>query len=64
MRASMIGFKAISGAYDGENLSRYTVGLLEHVGILDKKRLKVFFSCDSLTMAVSDCVSAICRDFR
>ena len=41
MRNAVIGFKALSGVHDGENLSRYTVGLLEHVGIMDKKRLKV-----------------------
>ena len=41
MRGSVIGFKAISGAHDGENLSRYTVGLLDCVGIMDKERSKV-----------------------
>jgi hypothetical protein len=41
MRGSVIGFKAISGAHDGENLGRYTVGLLERVGIMDKKSSKV-----------------------
>ena len=41
MRNAVIGFKALSGAHDGENLGRYTVGLLERVGIMDKKRSKV-----------------------
>ena len=41
MKAAVIGFKASSGAHDGENLGRYTVGLLDHAGIMDKKRSKV-----------------------
>lgn len=41
MRGSVIGFKALSGAHDGENLGRYTVGLLDRVGIMDKKSSKV-----------------------
>jgi hypothetical protein len=41
MRAAVIGFKALSGAHDGENLGRYTVGLLDRAGIMDKKRSKV-----------------------
>jgi len=36
MKAGVIGFKALSGAYSGENLGRYMVGLLDHVGIMDK----------------------------
>jgi len=40
MRAAVIGFKAISGAHNGENLGRYSVGLLERVGIMDKKGSK------------------------
>ena len=40
MRAAVIGFKALSGAHNGENLGRYTVGLLDHVGIMDKKGSK------------------------
>jgi len=40
MRAGVIGFKALSGAHSGDNLGRYTVGLLEHVGIMDKKKSK------------------------
>lgn len=41
MRAAVIGFKALSGAHTGENLGRYTVGLLERVGIMEKKGSKV-----------------------
>ena len=40
MRAAVIGFKALSGAHNGENLGRYTVGLLDRVGIMDKKGSK------------------------
>ena len=41
MRSEVIGFKALSGAHTGENLRRYAVGLLDHVGIMDEKRSKV-----------------------
>jgi len=41
LRAEVIGFKALSGAHSGENLGRYAVGLLDHVGIMDKKQSKV-----------------------
>jgi hypothetical protein len=41
MRSEVIGFKALSGAHTGENLGRYTVGLLDRVGIMDEKRSKV-----------------------
>jgi hypothetical protein len=34
MRASVIGFKGLSGAHSGENLGRYAVGLLDRVGII------------------------------
>ena len=37
MWAAVIGFKALSGTHDGENLERYVVGLLDRVGIIDKK---------------------------
>ena len=40
MRGEVIGFKALSGAHNGENLGRYAVGLLEHGGIMDKKSTK------------------------
>ena len=43
MRAEVVGFKALSGAHSGENLGRYAVGLLNHVGIMDKKRSKAGF---------------------
>jgi len=36
LKAAVIGFKALSGAHSGENLGRYTVGLLDRVGIMDK----------------------------
>jgi hypothetical protein len=37
MQAVVIMFKALSGPHSGENLGRYAVGLLDHVGIMDKK---------------------------
>jgi hypothetical protein len=40
MKASVIGFKALSGGHNGENLGRHLVGLLDNVGIMDKKILK------------------------
>ena len=45
IRAAVIGFKALSGAHSGDNLSRYTVGLLEHVGIMDKNKSKASPTC-------------------
>jgi hypothetical protein len=36
MRAAVIGFKGLSGAHDGDNLGRYSVGLLDRVGITSK----------------------------
>ena len=41
MHAGVIGFKALSGAHSRDDLSRYTVGLLDCVGIMDKKSLNV-----------------------
>jgi hypothetical protein len=41
LRAEVIGFKGISGAHSGENLGRYAVGLLDRVGIMEKKHSKV-----------------------
>ena len=41
MKAAVIGFKVLSGAHDGENLGRYTMGLLDRAGIMDKKKSKV-----------------------
>jgi len=41
MKAAVIGFKALSGGHSGENLSRYSVGLLDRVGIMDKNGTKV-----------------------
>jgi hypothetical protein len=41
MRAAVIGFKALSGNHGGENLGRYSLGLLDRIGIMDKKGTKV-----------------------
>ena len=41
LRNAVIGFKGLSGGHSGENLGRYSVGLLDRVGIMDKKRSKV-----------------------
>lgn len=41
MRAAVIGFKGLSGAHDGDNLGKYSVGLLDRVGIMDKTGSKV-----------------------
>jgi len=41
IKAVVIGFKALSGGHSGENLRRYLVGLLDCIGIMDKKRSKV-----------------------
>jgi hypothetical protein len=43
MKAAVIGFKALSGGHNGENLGRYSVGLLDRVGIMDKKGSKVCY---------------------
>jgi hypothetical protein len=40
MRAEVIGFKVLSGAHSGENLGRYAVGLLDHVGIVSENGSK------------------------
>ena len=40
MRAEVIAFKALSATHSGENLGRYAVGLLDCVGIMDKRRSK------------------------
>ena len=42
MRAEVVTFKALSGAHSGENLGRYSMGLLDRVGIMDKKRSKAY----------------------
>ena len=41
LQAEVIGFKGISGTHSGENLGRYTVGLLDRVGIMNKSQSKV-----------------------
>lgn len=64
MKAAVIGFKALSGGHSGENLGRYSVGLLDHVGIMDQKSSKVcHLSCTiprSLTLDLRS-VSSIQR---
>ena len=40
LKAEVIGFKSLSGAHNGQNLGRYAVGMLDHVGIMDKKGSK------------------------
>lgn len=37
----MVGFKALSSNHGGENLGRYTVGLLDRVEIMHKTGTKV-----------------------
>jgi hypothetical protein len=49
LRAEVISFKVLSGAHSGKILGRYAVGLLDHVGIMDKHQSKVchlYFLCD------------------
>ena len=41
LKAAVIGFKALSGGHSGENLGRYSVGLLDRVGIMSKTGTKV-----------------------
>lgn len=41
MKSAVIGFKGIMGSHTGENLGRYAVGLLDHVGIMNNKESKV-----------------------
>jgi len=56
MRAEVVGFKALSGAHSGENLGRYAVGLLDRVGIMEKKRLKACFftlPCIAINLIIS-----------
>ena len=45
MKAAVVGFKGIYGAHSGQNLGRYMVGLLDCVGIMDKRNSKVGDSC-------------------
>ncbi len=55
MQAEVIGFKALLGNHGGENLGRYAVGLLDRVGIMDKKGTKV---CQFFQMS---CVYSACQ---
>ena len=41
MRGEVIEFKALSSTHSGENLGHYTMGLLDHVGIMSQKQSKV-----------------------
>lgn len=40
MRAAVIGFESLSGAHSGDNLGRYTMGLLDQLGIMDENGSK------------------------
>jgi len=42
MQAAVIGFNALSGNYDGENLRKYTVELFDCVKIVHKHGTKVY----------------------
>jgi hypothetical protein len=42
LKSAVIGFKALSGGHSGENLGRYSVGLLDRVGIMDKTGTKLY----------------------
>ena len=56
LRSEVIIFKALSGAHTRENLGRYAIGLLDRVGIMDKKRSKVghvLTSCHNLSHSMS-----------
>jgi hypothetical protein len=54
MKAAVIGFKSVSGAHSGDNLGRYTVGLLDRVGIMDKKGSK---ACRESYREIDCCLS-------
>ena len=53
LKAAVIGFKALSGAHSGENLGRYTVGLLDRVGIMDKTGSKASHSVHLVSRSMS-----------
>ena len=57
MKVAVIGFKVLSGGYSGENLGRYSMGLLDRVGIMSKtgtKAHQLSFMChDSNRLANS-----------
>ena len=44
MRAAVIGFKALSDGHSGENLGRYSMGLLDRVGIMSKSGTKLYMA--------------------
>ena len=58
MRGEVIGFKALSGMHSGDNLGRYAVGLLERVGIMDKKSSK---TCCLLTLFCNGTLTFPCH---
>ena len=61
MKAAVIGFKALSGGHSGENLGRYSVGLLDCVGIMDQKSSKVsHLSCTIPISLTLDLQSVSC----
>jgi len=64
MQAKVITFKALSGTHSGENLGRYAMGLLDCVGIMDKKRSKAcpFMSYHITINLIIDSVSSIQQD--
>lgn len=64
MRSAVIGFKALSGAHSGENLGRYAVGLLDRVGIMDKKRSKAcqYVNCHVNVHQITDMESPFTSD--
>jgi hypothetical protein len=43
LKARVMGFRGLSSGHSGENLGRYSEGLLDHVGIMDKKGSKVCY---------------------
>jgi hypothetical protein len=54
LKADVIGFKSLSGAHGGENLGRYAVGILDRVGIMDKKGSKACAVYSSLYSITAD----------
>lgn len=59
MKAAVIGFNALSGGHRGENLGGYSVGLLDRVGIMDKKNSKVCHL--SRKIPIANTPSLICQ---
>ena len=59
MRSVVIGFKALPGDHSGENLRRYLVCLLDHVGIMDKKKNKGVLIISQLSCGLSQLIVKI-----